>query len=115
MFKAAVLASVLTLSVGVGVGVGATAEQDGPKAEVAVAADSYTRVVQRIMDRHQCSTTGFAPETVPASALIRTNQGRLRVVSFDAGWSVFTGERPGSLVALCLGQEPPPGKPATGA
>ncbi len=44
-----------------------------------------------------CSTTG-APA---GSALIRTETGQVRVVTFEQGWSVFKGEQPGRFVAVC--------------
>jgi hypothetical protein len=40
---------------------------------------------------------------IPATAVIRDGAGIIRVVSFDRGWAVFNNERPGVLVAVCLG------------
>jgi hypothetical protein len=37
-----------------------------------------------------------------AAALIRTAQGTVRRVSFAVGWDVYTGRRPGTLIAACL-------------
>ncbi|PWN03197.1 hypothetical protein DJ010_08740 [Nocardioides silvaticus] len=56
----------------------------------------------KLLERNRCSTTGFAPDVIPASAIIRDGNGRTRVVSFDHGWAVFKKERPGELVAVCL-------------
>jgi hypothetical protein len=56
----------------------------------------------RLLERHQCSTTGFDPDVIPSTAVIRDRSGRARVVSFDHGWAVFNRERPGELVAVCL-------------
>lgn len=70
----------------------------------AVTAEPPDRV-QRLLDRHDCSTTGFG-DAHPASALIRSADGRLRLVSFDRGWEVFTSHGSTTLVALCL-DEPP--------
>lgn len=36
------------------------------------------------------------------SALIRTAGGQLREVPFRVGWDVYTGRRPGTLVAVCV-------------
>jgi hypothetical protein len=102
-FKALVLGALLALTVGIGVN--AAAEQDSPPPS-AVTVDAYTKVVQKKMSEHQCSATGFGAEEVPTSALVRTERGRLRMVSFDAGWAVFTGEAPGQLVAVCLDEAP---------
>ena len=45
---------------------------------------------------------GFESGAVPSSALIRTARGQLRKVSFEVGWDVYNGRRPGTLVAVCL-------------
>ncbi|MDN4171998.1 hypothetical protein QWY28_03490 [Nocardioides sp. SOB77] len=98
--KAAVLASVLALTVTTGMAAsGSTTPDARPPA---MAMDYSTQAVQRVMAEHNCSSTGFAPGTQPDSALVRTTGGRLRIVSFDRGWDVFTGRRPGLLVAVCL-------------
>jgi hypothetical protein len=55
--------------------------------------------VQRLIDRHDCSTTGFDTAT-PVSALVRTADGRLRLVAYERG--LFTLARTGSVVAVCL-------------
>lgn len=72
--------------------------------------DPYQQLVARAVSDHQCSYSGFGGNQIPASALIRTSQGELRQVSFDEGWAVYNGERPGTLVAVCLddtgGHEP---------
>lgn len=36
------------------------------------------------------------------SALIRTVGGELRQVPFRVGWDIYTGRRPGTLVAVCV-------------
>ncbi len=56
-----------------------------------------------MMERHRCSFTGFDREAVPSKAIVRTPEGETRLVSFDHGWAVFSGEAAGELVALCLG------------
>ncbi|GAA4702672.1 hypothetical protein [Nocardioides conyzicola] len=70
----------------------------------AVTADPSARV-QRMIDRHDCSTTGF-DHADPASALIRSADGRVRLVSFDRGWQVFTRHGAAQLVAVCLDDPP---------
>ena len=59
--------------------------------------------VQRLIDRHDCSTTGFATAT-PVSALVRRADGRLRLVAFERG--LFALARSGSVVAFCLDDPP---------
>ena len=54
----------------------------------------------RLMSRHRCSTTGFGPKVIPGSALVLRDQ-RVHHVSFDDGWAVFTGDQPGTLLAVC--------------
>jgi hypothetical protein len=41
---------------------------------------------------------------IPATAVIRDGAGITRVVSFEHGWAVFNDERPGVLIAVCLGR-----------
>lgn len=58
--------------------------------------------MDRLLERHRCSVTGFAADVVPGSAVIVDAVGETRLVSFDHGWAVFNGDRPGRLVAVCL-------------
>ena len=101
-FKAAVLGSAVALAVTSGVGASVGSEPRTPT----LAVDSYAHVVQAAMTEHDCSTDGFAPGVQPRSALVRMPRGELLIVSFDRGWEVFTGERNGLLVAVCLGERP---------
>jgi len=64
--------------------------------------DAYERVVQRAVTDHRCSASGFDDGSQAASALIRNARGDVRVVSFEKGWDVFNGKRPGDLIAVCL-------------
>lgn len=59
----------------------------------------------RLMEEHRCSTTGFAGDAVPSRAILRLEDGSAHVVSFDRGWESFTGDAPGTLVAVCLGAD----------
>jgi len=34
-------------------------------------------------------------------AIIRTVSGRTRTVSFERGWQIYRGKRPGTLLAVC--------------
>lgn len=54
----------------------------------------------RLIAQHHCSETGFGPDVVPGSALVRRGS-TVHVVSFDVGWATYTGARPGTLVAVC--------------
>lgn len=63
------------------------------------------KATARLLDRNNCSTTGFEHDVIPATAVIRDQAGRTRLVSFDRGWAVFNRERPGQLVAVCLGPD----------
>ena len=58
----------------------------------------------QLLERNNCSATGFGPEVIPGSAIIRDGKGRVRLVSFDHGWAVFNKERPGQLIAVCMGR-----------
>lgn len=57
--------------------------------------------VEQISERHQCSRTGFKDGTMPASAIVWTPSGAVRKVSFEHGWAVHQGTRPGALLAVC--------------
>lgn len=100
--KAIGLGSLLALTISAGVGA-SVAPQPAPHT---LALDSYAGVDAHAISEHRCSTTDLDPRTQPEAALVRTPRGALEVVPFDEGWQVFTGDRPGLLVALCLGEEP---------
>ncbi len=103
--KAIVLGYLLSLSIGL---VPDAALPTGRATPDAVSVDASTsKAVHRVMRRHHCSTTGFGANAEPLTALIRTEQGRLRVVTFEEGWAVYTGNGPGALVAVCLDDAPP--------
>ena len=58
----------------------------------------------RMLERQHCSTTGFGSDVIPAKAVVRRENGVTELVSFEDGWQVFNGQRPGELVAVCLGR-----------
>lgn len=104
VMRAATLGLVVSVLVLAGLGlVGAPAS--GPASGAAGPATAATPavdvVLQRMMTARQCSTQGLAPSEIPASALVRTPAGRLRLVSFDRGWAVHEGRAAGTLVAVC--------------
>lgn len=100
--RTAMTAGALTLLVGLGALSVLSAPQ--PPAEH-LGLSVQDKATSRILEHNQCSTHGFEPEVVPTTAVIRDASGRVRVVSFDHGWAVFNRERPGELVAVCLGPE----------
>ncbi|GAB6987044.1 hypothetical protein [Nocardioides pyridinolyticus] len=59
----------------------------------------------RILEKHDCSVSGFADAT-PLSAVVRTARGQLRHVSFDVGWEVYSRHGAAQLVAVCLDHAP---------
>jgi hypothetical protein len=61
--------------------------------------------LSRMLERNNCSTTGFAPDVIPSKAIVIRPSGVSELVSFDYGWQVFEGTRPGQLVAVCLGRQ----------
>ena len=69
--------------------------------------DAYERVVERAVPDHRCSLPGSGSQAPAGSALIRTSGGHLRVVSFERGWDVYNGDRPGRLVAVCVDDREP--------
>jgi hypothetical protein len=58
------------------------------------------RRVAALDARFACSHTGLPEGVVPAHAVVQVGS-RVRVVGFDAGWAVYEGRRPGSLVSVC--------------
>ena len=70
--------------------------------------DVGAKDLQRAMTKHECTATGFGDRASPLSALIRLD-GQLQHVSFDQAWSVFTGDEPGELLAVCLSELVPEG------
>jgi hypothetical protein len=38
---------------------------------------------------------------VAGKTIVRTHEGMTRAVSFEHGWRVYRGERPGTLVVVC--------------
>jgi hypothetical protein len=83
--------------------IGRTADQDGAQPAVAVEMSREARLhqqVARMSKRLECSRTGFGGETIPSSALVQVG-GHVSAVSFDEGWAIRNGERPGRLLAVC--------------
>jgi hypothetical protein len=62
-----------------------------------------SRPLSPLMTHNRCSYTGFDADVIPSKAIVRDAAGRVRLVSFQTGWDVFTGKRGGQLVAVCLG------------
>jgi len=93
--KSLLIGVALAAAMGMGATITDQADQSAsPSNEV-----SATRVNQ-LMDRWKCSETGFGADVIPNSALIHLD-GRVKRVSFDRGWAVFTGDQPGTLMAVC--------------
>jgi hypothetical protein len=93
--KSMLIGVALALALGLGSSITDSADQSAaPSTEV-----SDSRVT-RLMDRFECSQTGFGSDVIPNSALINLD-GRVKRVSFDRGWAVFTGNEPGTLMAVC--------------
>ncbi len=106
--KTLVLLVVVALSFGLPGGSPATS---APSREAPVQIEERSAGIERAMVKHQCSATGFGAGVIPGSALVRRDE-RVRQVSFDEGWAVFTGEAEGTLVAVCLGDVEQPTAPA---
>ena len=77
----------------------------GPGSAAWAQVDQVRASEARLMQKYDCSATGDAGSVTPQSAIVRSPAGRLRVVSFEEGWSVYTERGPAMLVAVCL--EPP--------
>jgi hypothetical protein len=99
--RSALTAGGLTLLVGLGAMTVLGAPQATPPTEH-LGLSSHG--LDRMLERQHCSTTGFGSDVVPAKAVVRHPGGDTELVSFDEGWQVFNGEKPGELVAVCLGR-----------
>ena len=95
--KGAALGGLLTLVVVGGLDVTAPSAQPGFTAD-----DRAQTVVERAVVDHDCSYAGFSAGEIPVSALIRNARGELRQVTFEVGWDVYNGRKPGELIAVCL-------------
>jgi len=95
--KGVALGGLLTLLVVSGLHDGAPAAHPGPE-EPEVGRGS---VLSAVAGQH-CSHSAPGRHTVRSAALIRTTRGVVRKVSFETGWDVYTGRRPGTLVAVCI-------------
>jgi hypothetical protein len=95
LLEAVILATAGTHGVpAAGSGDGAWSQVDQPRAPEV-----------RLIRQYDCSTIGYADSVTPQSAIVRSPAGRVRVVSFDKGWSAYAGNSRATLVAVCL--EPP--------
>ena len=88
------------LALALALGLGATVTDRADQSSAPSAGTTSDRV-HRFMERYRCSETGFGADVVPRSALVHVD-GRMKRVSFDKGWAVFTGDQPGTLMAVCL-------------
>jgi hypothetical protein len=66
----------------------------------ASASEDVAERVARLGERYHCSRTGLADGEIPLHAVV-LRDGRVRVTSFDEGWAVYQGERPGRLMSVC--------------
>jgi len=57
--------------------------------------------IDALTEWHDCSRTGFGPDVIPAHAIVLTPDSRVRLTSFDHGWTILEGDRPGTLLAVC--------------
>jgi hypothetical protein len=71
------------------------------------ATDDLSPQLQRVIARHDCSTTGFEGK-VPPSALVRNADGRVRLVALERGLRVLSRHGAATLVAVCLDEPPSP-------
>ncbi|GAA4121896.1 hypothetical protein GCM10022215_27210 [Nocardioides fonticola] len=66
--------------------------------------DPLSARIDALMVRERCSYTGFGADVIPASALLRTDRGDVRIVSFARGWAAYEGKASGTLIAVCRGR-----------
>jgi hypothetical protein len=73
---------------------------DGSHRPTTAASDDVAERVARLGERYHCSRTGLADGEIPLHAVV-LRDGRVRLTSFDEGWAVYRGERPGRLMSVC--------------
>ncbi len=98
--RSALTAASLTLIVGFGA-IGLLSQEPAPAGPLGLSSTP----LDKMLERHNCSVTGFDADVVPRSAVVRHPDGSTELVSFDQGWAVFNGEEAGDLVAVCLGKD----------
>lgn len=97
--KGGVVMAVATMACGIGASVhtqDVTAERDAAEGP----STAQQAHVAHLMAEHRCSASGFGPDVIPGSALVLRHR-HVRHVSFDVGWAVYTGDAPGTLLAVC--------------
>jgi len=56
----------------------------------------------RLTERHGCSPFGLPEGVVPMHSMVRDpGAADVRLASFDEGWEMYAGDRPGTLMAVC--------------
>ena len=56
--------------------------------------DASARLAERAGTDSRCAGA-------PGKTIVRTPRGQTKAVSFEQGWRIFQGERPGTLVVVC--------------
>ncbi|MDQ6523002.1 hypothetical protein RB608_05295 [Nocardioides sp. LHD-245] len=103
--RTAITVAALTLLVGFGaISPSASPRPAGPTSHL----DMSSGPLDAMMQANRCSVTGFDRSVIPRKAIVRTPGGTTKLVSFDRGWAVFSGEVAGELVAVCLGPDAAP-------
>lgn len=99
--KTLILLAALALALGIVGATGGSGDSRPGRPELAPQLQARSPAVKEAIRRHDCSVAGFDAGVEPRSALVK-RAGKVRHVSFDHGWAVFTGDRPGELIAVCL-------------
>ncbi|WP_372728991.1 hypothetical protein [Nocardioides sp.] len=97
--KAMLLGALLALIASIGVVAATKAASSSPATPPSSA--GFSRLDANALHQNRCASSGLATVSKGPQALIRTPRGRLRLVSFEKGWEIYTGDRPGTLVAIC--------------
>lgn len=86
---------------GWGTSVEATSQSVSSPAPAADRAVHASGRLDRVLDAHDCSVTGFGDDSVPRSAVVRSASGHLRLVDFETGWRVYHRHDAARLIAVC--------------
>jgi hypothetical protein len=77
-----------------------TADRPPRAADRTGEAPAWVRTALRLNERYGCSPHGLADGAIPVRTVVRV-AGEVRLASFDEGWAIHEGARPGRLLSVC--------------
>jgi hypothetical protein len=100
--------------IGWSIGSWAAPDADTPPATADIPAETtltpagpnlQVRELERLSRKYGCNPDGLAAGVLPQHSVVRLPKVKgpkaIQLVSFDEGWEMHLGERPGTLLAVC--------------